>query len=213
MTTTLVSDIPGLFRCESLSEAAAMQTLLKVAKQLRNQGHRENDVYTVNLHIECPPEVLYDYLLDIRSLEEYTYSTRRLRIDTTTGLWVGQDATEPETEIYMRITGNREVGTVDYESAYDQGNDLWMVYCGRILSAERVQHRPGSLVSWTIWRHPYYDKNPYPHLAPSRTRTWPGSLWPLFHALDVLELGNLKHIVEHRVRASDDRAHPQGAIT
>ncbi|MFI6170572.1 SRPBCC family protein [Nocardia sp. NPDC051052] len=199
MATTQLADIPGLFRCETVSRTDATNQLLALTKQLRG-GATDNEVYTVHQHVDCPPEVLYDYLLDIRSVEEFTYSMRNFRPDGN-GRYVGEDATEPATKIHLRISGNREVGTVDYESAFDQGDDLWMVFCGRVLSARRVQQRSGSLVSWTIWRHPYYAKNPYPHLSPRRGRVWPGSFWPVFHACDVLELRNMQQILEHRRRA------------
>ncbi|MEV6560074.1 SRPBCC family protein [Nocardia sp. NPDC051756] len=197
MTSTPLDDIPGLFRCETVSRADATNQLLALTRQLR-AGAADREVYTVHQHVDCPPEVLYDYLLDIRSVEEFTYSMRDFRPDGDTGRYIGVDATDPDTTIHLRITGNREVGTVDYESAFDQGEDLWMVFCGRVLSARRVQRRSGALVSWTIWRHPYYDQNPYPHLSPRRGRVWPGSMWPLFHACDVLELRNMQKILEHR---------------
>ncbi|MFC9433114.1 SRPBCC family protein [Nocardia sp. NPDC057030] len=199
MTSTTLDDIPGLFRCETVSRADATNQLLALTRQLR-AGAADREVYTVHQHVDCPPEVLYDYLLDIRSVEEFTYSMRDFRPNGDTGRYVGVDATDPGTTIHLRIIGNREVGTVDYESAFDQGDDLWMVFCGRVLSARRVQRRSGALVSWTIWRHPYYDKNPYPRLSPRRGRVWPGSMWPLFHACDVLELRNLQTILEHRAR-------------
>ncbi|MFI9402380.1 SRPBCC family protein [Nocardia sp. NPDC052316] len=198
MTTTQLDDIPGLFRCETVPRTDATAQLLALTKQLR--GRAEDDVYTVHQHVDCPPEVLYDYLLDIRSVEEFTYSMRGFRPEGTDGRYVGEDATDPATKIHLRIHGNAEVGTVDYESAFDQGDDLWMVFCGRVLSARRVQNRSGALVSWTIWRHPYYARNPYPHLSPRRGRVWPGSFWPLFHACDVLELRNMQQILEHRLR-------------
>ncbi|WP_069160502.1 hypothetical protein [Nocardia altamirensis] len=198
MTTTPLDDIPGLFRCETISRTDATATLLSLTKQLRGRTV-DTDVYTVHQYVDCPPEVLYDYLVDIRSVEEYTYSMRNFRPDGDTGRYIGEDATDPDTKIHLRIIGNREVGTVDYESAFDQGEDLWMVFCGRVLSARHVQQRSGALVSWTIWRHPYYDKNPYPHLSPRGRRNWPGTMWPLFHACDVLELRNMQQILEHRL--------------
>lgn len=202
MTTADLDNIPELFRCESVPKGAATDTMMQLTKELRTGNGATNDVYTVHQHIDAPPDTVYNYLLDINSVEEFTYSLRNFHRDENSGLYVGLDATEPETKVYLRIHGNPEVRTVDYESAFDQGTDLWMVFCGRVLSADHVQQRSGSLVSWTIWRHPYYARNPYPELAPNRARTWPGSFWPLFYAMDVLELRNLKYILEYREQSA-----------
>ncbi|MCM6775617.1 SRPBCC family protein [Nocardia sp. CDC159] len=193
------TELPGLFRCEAMSRAVAAQAIIAETKRLRG-GPADEGVYTVHQHIDCPPEALYEYLLDIRSIEEYTYSMRDFSPVDGTGLYVGEDATDPRTKIYLRITGNPEVLTFDYESAVDQSGDLWMVFCGRVLSAQRVQNRPGALLMLTTWRHPNYDRNPYPRLAPPG-RAWPVSGWPLFHACDILEIRNLARIVEHRTRS------------
>jgi hypothetical protein len=75
-----------------------------------------------------------------------------------------------------------------------------MVYLNRIVPAETVLKKPGSVVIWTNCRHPYYDKNPFPELA-SPNREWVGEWWPLFYAGHTIELTNLKNILEHRHRS------------
>jgi hypothetical protein len=90
--------------------------------------------------------------------------------------------------------------TVDYHCAWDQGSELWMVYLNRIVPAETVLKRSGSVVIWTNCRHPYYDQNPFPALARDPKRAWVGDWWPLFYAGHSIELANLKAILEHRHR-------------
>ena len=58
--------------------------------------------------------------------------------------------------------------TVDYHCAWDQGKHLWMIYLMRVLDAQVVLDKPGSVVLWTNCRHPFYDKNPYPDAGPAR---------------------------------------------
>jgi hypothetical protein len=75
-----------------------------------------------------------------------------------------------------------------------------MIYLNRIVPAEQVLKRSGSVVIWTNCRHPYYDKNPFPALSPKPDRAWVGDWWPLFYAGHTIELENLKRILEHRHR-------------
>ena len=60
----------------------------------------------------------------------------------------------------------REARTVDYHCAWDQGKHLWMIYLMRVVDAQVVLDKPGSVVLWTNCRHPFYDDNPYPETAP-----------------------------------------------
>jgi hypothetical protein len=112
---------------------------------------------------------------------------------------VGEDGLG--TPIYCRTESNRRALTVDYHCAWDQGNELWMIYLNRVVPAEVVLRRSGSVVVWTNCRHPYYSKNPFPHLSNDSKRTWVGELWPFFFAGHTIELQNLKGILEHRHRA------------
>ena len=73
-----------------------------------------------------------------------------------------------KTEIYTRTVANREARTVDYHCAWDQGKHLWMIYLMRVVDAQVVFDKPGSVVLWTNCHHPFYDHNPYPETAPPR---------------------------------------------
>ena len=44
-----------------------------------------------------------------------------------------------------------------------------MIYVMRVLDAQVVLDKPGSVVLWTNCRHPFYDENPYPEAAPGRS--------------------------------------------
>jgi hypothetical protein len=132
------------------------------------------------------------------SLVEWTYSVRELRPTDEPDVLVGVDS--GHTPIYCRTASNREAWTVDYHCAWDQGSELWMVYLNRIVPAETVLKKPGSVVIWTNCRHPYYAKNPFPELCNDPTREWVGDWWPLFYAGHTIELTNLKRILEDRHR-------------
>jgi hypothetical protein len=75
-----------------------------------------------------------------------------------------------------------------------------MIYLKRVIPAELVLGRPGSVVIWTNCHHPYYDANPFPELNHDPEREWVGDWWPLFYAGHTIELANLKAILEHRHR-------------
>ena len=123
---------------------------------------------TVNDYIDCPPDELFDYMADTRCLEEWTYSLRGFAPTEEPGLWVAYDKLGGPTgsPIYTRTVANKEARTVDYHCAWDQGKHLWMIYLMRIVDAQVVFDKPGSVVLWTNCHHPFYDKNPYPETAP-----------------------------------------------
>ena len=155
---------------------------------------------TVNDYVDCPPDELYEYMADTRSLEEWTYSLRGFTPTDEPGLWLAYDRLGSETEIYTRTVANAEARTVDYHCAWDQGKHLWMIYLMRVIDAQVVLDKPGSVVLWTNCHHPFYDHNPYPETAPPQRPVWVGDFWDMFGAGHALELRNLKAIAEYRHR-------------
>jgi hypothetical protein len=198
-----LADIPGLVRCEQYDRDA----LGELITELTHTVYPHEQVYgrycTIHEHIECPIDRVFAYLRDPLHLEEWTYSVRDLRPTERPGLLVGVDA--KETPIYVRTESNAEARSVDYHCAWDQGDELWMVYLNRLVPAEVVLGKPGTVVIWTNCHHRHYDRNPYPGLAPQR-REWVGDWWPLFYAGHTIELANLKRILEHRQRRAESRA-------
>lgn len=194
-----IADVPGLVRCETTPREQAFA----LAGQMSKPSFTYDEVYgqycTVHEYIDAPPEAVFDYLTDERNLNEYTYSTRDFAPTDTPGLFVGRDTLlDDETKIFLRIDGDRSALTVDMKCAWDQGEELWMVYLHRIVPAQTVLGKPGSVVIWTNCRHPHYDKNPHPELVPNPGRPWVGDVWGLFYAGHRVEIENLKKILEHR---------------
>ena len=46
-----------------------------------------------------------------------------------------------------------------------------MIYLMRVVDAQMVLNKPGSVVLWTNCHHPFYDNNPYPEAAPPDGRS------------------------------------------
>jgi hypothetical protein len=193
-----LAGIPDLVRCEEFDRNALGERIT----ELTHTVYRHDQVYgrycTIHRHIACPPRELFTYLRDPYSLMEWTYSVRALKPAGGRDLLVGLDAAE--TPIYVRTVANEAALTVDYHCAWDQGDELWMIYLNRVVPAELVLGRPGSVVIWTNCRHRHYDQNPFPERAPPGRREWVGDWWPLFYAGHSVELANLKAILEHRHR-------------
>lgn len=202
-----LAGIPGLVRCEQFDRNAMGERV----SDMTHTVYRHEQVYgryiTIHEHIDCPPERVFEYMADPLSLAEWTYSVRRLRPTERPDVLVGVDS--GDTPIYCRTIANAEAMTVDYHCAWDQGDELWMVYLNRIVPAERVLGVPGSVVIWTNCHHRHYDLNPYPDHSRDAQRTWVGEWWPIFPAGHALELANLKAILEHRQR----RGLPPGPFT
>ena len=60
---------------------------------------------TVNDYVDCPPDELFAYLSDTRSLEEWTYTLRGFTPSDEPGLWLAYDKLLPDTTIYTRTFG------------------------------------------------------------------------------------------------------------
>lgn len=191
-----LAEVPGLVRCEQYDREALGERITELTHTVYPHEQVYGEYCTIHAHIECPPRTLFEYMANPLSLLEWTYSVRKLKPTSTPGLLVGVDAAD--TPLYCRTVANEAALTVDYHCAWDQGSELWMVYLNRIVPADFVLGRTGSVVIWTNCRHPYYAKNPFPALCPDTNRAWVGEWWPLFYAGHTIELANLKAIAEHR---------------
>lgn len=191
-----LAGIEGLIRCEEFDRDALGEHITELTHTVYPHDQIYGEYCTIHGHIDCPPGDVFRYLANPFSLMEWTYSVRDLRPTDRADVLVGVDARD--TPIYCRTVSNAEALTVDYHCAWDQGEELWMIYFNRILPAEMVLKRPGSVVVWTNCHHPYYDRNPFPKLNRDPKRPWVGDWWPLFYAGHTIELENLKAILEHR---------------
>lgn len=198
MTAHALSDIDGLIRCEQFTREQLGEHITEMTHTVYPHQQVYGQYCTIHGHIECPIDKVFEYMANPYSLVEWTYSVRKLRPAHRPGLLVGVDAVD--TPIFCRTVANAAAYTVDYHCAWDQGDELWMIYLNRLLPAEQVLGRPGTVVVWTNCHHSHYDKNPYPELAPDPKRAWVGEWWPLFYAGHSIELANLKRILEYRHR-------------
>jgi hypothetical protein len=200
MTTTLsaIDRIPGVLRIENCSKDELTSTAMEMTHAVYPHDQVYGQYCTVQDYINCPPAKAFEYLADVYSLQEWTYSLRDFTAPDENGTVIATDRIGGATKIYIRVAANREAMTVDYYCAWDQGDELWMVYLMRVVPARLVLGRAGSVVLWTNCRHPYYDKNPFPEKAPPGRKVWVGDLWPFFYAGHKIELDNLKYILEFR---------------
>ncbi|MFI1917439.1 SRPBCC family protein [Nocardia sp. NPDC020380] len=190
--------VPGVYRIETLTLKEGMPMVLDMTRAVYPHDEIFGEYCTVNEYIAAPPEEVYEYLADTRSLCEWTYSMRGFERTGEPDLWVSDDRIGSDTRIYTRTEANPAARTVDYHCAWDQGEHLWMIYLMRVVDAQKLLNKPGSVVLWTNCHHPFYDENGYPETAPADRPVWVGDFWHLFAAGHLLELRNLKAICEHR---------------
>jgi hypothetical protein len=193
-----LAELHGLVRCETC-DADTMAAMAADMTHSVYQHEQQFGTYcAIQDYIDCPPHDVYRYMANVHSLSEWTYSVRDFRETGTRNLYQGIDFVDERTRIFCKVVANADALTVDYHCAWDQGDDLWMIYLNRIVPADLVLKRPGSVVFWVNCYHPYYDKNPYPQLAPHAKRMWVGEMWHFFYAGHTIELRNLKAILEYR---------------
>ena len=97
---------------------------------------------TVQAHIDCPPAKVFAYMAE--PVQPARVDLQRPRACGRPGrddLLVGVDARRHANLLpHRRATARR--CTVDYHCAWDQGDELWMIYLNRIVPAERVLGDP-----------------------------------------------------------------------
>lgn len=190
--------IPQVRRIENFPK----QEMNALAMELTHAVYPHDQIYgrycTLEEHIACPPAEVFAYLATPYTLAEWTYSMRDFGEPDANGVVESTDRIGGETKIYTKVVANEQAMTVDYHCAWDQPDKLWMIYLMRVVPAEIVLGRPGSVVLWSNCRHPYYDENPFPEAAPANRSVWVGDLWPFFYAGHWVEMQNLKHILEYR---------------
>ena len=209
-----LDQIDGLIRIETSPKEKATPVIMEMMRSVYPHDDVFGTYCTVNEYVDCPPDELFDYMSDTRCLEEWTYSLRGFtptdepadaRSKNGGSLWLAHDRLGagpdgPGSAIYTRTVANRDALTVDYHCAWDQGKHLWMIYLMRIVDAQVVFDKPGSVVLWTNSHHPFYDRIPYPETAPAGRPVWVGDCWDMFGPGHLLELRNLKAIAEYRHR-------------
>lgn len=190
--------VPGVLRIENSDRDETLPIVLDRMRSVYPHDQVYGTFCPVHTIIDAPPRAVYEYLAHTRSLEEWTYSLRGFTETGTDGLWQAWDRLGENTELYARTVAHPDSMTVDYHCAWDQGEHLWMIYLMRVVDAQVVFDRPGSVVLWTNCHHPFYDANPFPEAAPPEREGWVGDFWPLFGPGHELELDNLKAICEYR---------------
>lgn len=194
--THITESIQGLRRIENTDKNEMGGIMADITHAVYPHDQIYGDYCPIQIYVNCPPEKVFEYMADPYCLQEWTYSMREFK-ELNDGLFVGKDKIGSNTDIYFKVKSNKDALIVDYHCAWDQGDDLWMIYLNRIVPAELVLNKPGSVIFWQNCRHPYYHKNPYPEKAPAN-RPWVGQFWDFFYAGHTVEFENLKQILEYR---------------
>jgi hypothetical protein len=198
-----INQIPNVRRFENFSKDDMQAHCMDLTHGVYPHEETYGSYCTLEEYIDCPPEAVFEYLSDVHCLAEWTYSMREFAPTERKDLYVSYDKIGGKTRIFTQVKSAPGAMTVDYHCAWDQGDELWMIYLMRVIPAELVLKKPGSVVLWTNCKHPYYDKNPFPEKAPEDRKIWVGDLWHFFYAGHHVEMQNLKHILEHRHKSAE----------
>src|SRR6478752_8092350 len=106
MSGSEIDSIPHVRRIETFSK----DEMNALAMDLTHAVYPHDDIYgkycTLEEHIECPPDEVFRYLADGRTLAEWTYSLRDFEPAGEDGLLVSLDRIGGKTKIYTRTVSN-----------------------------------------------------------------------------------------------------------
>jgi hypothetical protein len=195
----MINEIPDLNRCETCSKDHLLGKVIEMTHAVYPHEKIFGEFCAIQIYVDCPPDLVFDYMSDIHSLSDWTFSSSEFQKNKTPGLFEGRDALGKNTKLFAKIISNKDALTLDYHCAWDQGELLWMIYLNRIVDAKIVLNKPGSVIFWQNCKHPFYSSNPFPELAVPK-RPWVGDMWDFFYAGHTLEFENLKKILEYRFK-------------
>jgi hypothetical protein len=124
------------------------------------------DFVDVHAYVPYVPGVTVDqaweYIQDIRNLEDWTMSVRNLQpMGTLDGRtrYVAEERLPPGGNIYFLEEKDPVSRTVDWWVGHDP-EDIWMRYYMRVLDAEEVIGKPGVVITWVNFGHENFKRNP-----------------------------------------------------
>ena len=89
--TGTADPIDGVIRIETSPREKATPIIMEMMRSVYPHDEVFGEFCTVNSYVDCPPDELFDYLADTRSLEEWTYSLRGFAPTEEPGLWFAYD--------------------------------------------------------------------------------------------------------------------------
>src|SRR5262245_23411240 len=177
-------EIEGVQRIENRTR----DELLELCSDMTHSVYPHDEVYgdfcPIQSYIDCPPEDVFRYLSSTAALSEWTCSLRNPVLHRQPDLYefIDRISIGDKPKCYCRTVVNAEAMTVDYHCAWDQPDHLWMIYMLRVVPAQLVLNKPGSVVLWVNCHHPFYQRNPFPEAAPDGRKFWVGDAWHMFYA-------------------------------
>ena len=87
----ITTPIDGVIRIETAPREKATPIIMEMMRSVYPHDQVFGEYCTVNDYVDCPPDELFEYLSDTRSLEEWTYSLRGFTPTKEPGLWLAYD--------------------------------------------------------------------------------------------------------------------------
>lgn len=203
-TSGIAADrIKGLYRFEEHPWAEAFARWDRDTKEKYSHDEMFGKWWTLSDFLDVPVDFAWEYVSNIYSVEEWSYGIRDLK-HSGGNIYRGIDRVAKNTDIFLRSEPHHDAKTVDYHYAWDQKEDLWVRCFFRFVDAQSVVNRPGTILTWFSWKHPFYDKKlpgqpSWLKDAQNKTgRVWLGDYWRYFWAWRRSEADNLRYILEHR---------------
>src|SRR5215469_16840434 len=114
LISTAIDRLPGVHRIENCSK----DEMVSLSMEMTHAVYSHDEVYgqycSLQDYVDCPPEKAFEYLADVYTLQEWTYSLRDFTPMDESGMVIATDRIGSATKIYTRAVSNREAMTVDY---------------------------------------------------------------------------------------------------
>lgn len=201
-----IENIKGLYRHENHSLIQAVDEYEK-SDRPKEIFFDASTFCNVHAYINCPLNLSFLYIANVFSTEEWSFGLRNLQ-RMPKERFCGVELSANNTKVYLDWQVCEESRSIENSSAWDQNSSLWMKSYFRVADALPNLKRKGTLLMHVTSYHSYYDKNAHYlplHIQKTQRRQgrdWIGDKWELNCKRQLLEMHNIKTILEKRFKDS-----------
>ncbi|CAN2040131.1 3-oxoacyl-(acyl-carrier-protein) synthase III [Candidatus Magnetomoraceae bacterium gMMP-15] len=131
-----------------------------------------------------PLEAVFDFLSKTENLAKWTMSMRNIRL-LKDDIYQGDEAASPTGKVFVRTIAEKSSKIIEWNCSHNNPDDLWMIYKGMLVDAEKAVGRKGTAFFWSNFVHERVKNDPMLAMG-----------FKMMYSAHKIEINNLKMILE-----------------